>query len=141
MKMLINNGDFIFAEENSPYRCISILIAEGKFFNLFPLYLVHKIVNVLLGGGTFNEDIYIFKEDNFKVVLITKSMHFYSQEDKNICESLKINDSIDFKIDNLNEVIEEKYQLILGKIEEIIEKDKMLKNNINFMKELIGIEF
>lgn len=86
MKMLINNGDFIFAEEKSPYRCISILIAEGKFFNLFPLYLVHKIVNVLLGGGTFNEDIYIFKEDNFKVVLITKSMHFYSQEDKNICE-------------------------------------------------------
>ncbi|MFR4519041.1 MAG: hypothetical protein ACLT40_03645 [Fusobacterium sp.] len=86
MKMLINNRDFIFAEEKSPYRCISILIAEGKFFNLFPLYLVHKIVNVLLGGGTFNEDIYMFKEDNFKVVLITKNMHFYSQEDKNICE-------------------------------------------------------
>ena len=86
MKILINNGDFIFAEEKAPYRCINILIAEGKFFNLFPLYLVHKIVNVLLGGGTFNEDIYMFKEDNFKVVLITKNMHLYSQEDKNICE-------------------------------------------------------
>lgn len=33
------------------------------------------------------------------------------------------------------------HQLILDKFEEIIEKDKILKGNINFMKELVEIEF
>lgn len=83
MKILINNGDFIFTEEKVPYRCISAVIVEGKFLNLFPLYLVYKIFNALLGEGTFNEDIYIFKEDNFKVVVIKKSIRFYEQYDKN----------------------------------------------------------
>lgn len=49
-------------------------------------------------------------------------------------------DNINFEVDDLSEIIEQKYQLILEKFEEIIEKDKMLKNNINFMKELIGNE-
>lgn len=33
------------------------------------------------------------------------------------------------------------HQLTLSNFEEIVNKDKILKDNINFMKELVGIEF
>lgn len=54
-----------------------------------------------------------------------------------VYEELTIKNSIDFKKDNLKEMIEQKYQLILNKFEEMIQKDKMLKDNINFMKKMI----
>lgn len=83
MKIFNTGTEFIFIEDKTPFKCINILIAEGKLINLFPLYLVHKIFNILFGGGTFNEDIYMFKEDNFKVILVKKSMYCFDYNDQN----------------------------------------------------------
>ena len=132
------------------------LLFLNKFNNIFPLsytetlcygnpgpnyskqvvnsFVKDDIIDLIINYKGNNIEIHYCKDSRFGII---DEINFYY---KNICESLKINDSIDFKIDNLKEVIEEKYQLILGKLEEIINKDKMLKNNINFMKELMGIE-
>lgn len=147
--------DFINISYKDKMMTFYNLIFLNKFNNVFPVSLLEEgsfgkskwncstdIINSLYKQRL--SFIINYKDYKFEIKYLIDSsrdsIEAINFDCGDIYGELIIKNSIDFKKDNLKEIMEEKYQLILDKFEEMIQKDKMLKNNINFMKELVGIE-
>lgn len=132
------------------------LLFLTKFDNIFPISEIERYTGIS-NELSIKEVTKSLKEEFIKDIIIdykgySIKINYYKSYDSIFINSmdftyknyenliLKNINKIDFEVDDLSVIMEEKYQLILNKFEKMIQKDKMLKNNINFMRELIGIE-